>query len=36
MVCAPVRRDNPRALAITSVVLTHYGISRAKDAVSVV
>ena len=40
MVCAPVRRDNPRALAtmlyltcttITSVDLAHYGVSRAKD-----
>ena len=53
MVCAPVRRDNPRALArglstvqaqtmlyltcttITSVDLARYGISRAKDWVSV-
>ena len=46
MVCAPVRRDNPRALAInhklyhmgtmiSSVDLAHYGISRAKDWVSV-
>ena len=54
MVCAPVRRDNPRALArgvidrtaaqtmlyltcitITSVDLAHYGVSRAKDWVSV-
>ena len=46
MVCAPVRRDNPRALGaqtmlyltcttITSVDLAHYGVSRAKDWVSV-
>ena len=54
MVCAPVRRDNPRALArglslrtgaqtmlyltcttITSVDLAYYGVSRAKDWVSV-
>ena len=65
MVCAPVRRDNPRALArgfstvqahkpcsikarglstvqahkpcttISSVDLAHYGVSRAKDWVSV-
>ena len=53
MVCAPVRRDNFRALArglstvgaqtmpyltcttITSVDLAHYGVSRAKDWVSV-
>ena len=59
MVCAPVRRYNPRALAggggggevidrtgaqtmlyltcttITSVDLAHYGISRAKNWVSV-
>ena len=47
MVCAPVRRDNPRALAsaqtmlyltcttITSVELAHYGVSRARDWVSV-
>ena len=46
MVCAPVRRDNPRALAralsavqahkpITSVDLAHYGVSRAKDWVFV-
>ena len=36
MVCAPVRRDNPRALAtITSVDLAHYGVSCAKDWVSV-
>ena len=55
MVCAPVRRDNPRALArglstvqahaqtmlyltcttITSVDLAHYGVSRAKDWLSV-
>ena len=48
MVCAPVRRDNPRALArglstvqahtcttITSVDRAHYGVSRAKDWVSV-
>ena len=42
MVCAPVRRDNPRALAlyltcttITSVDLAHYGVSRAKNWVSV-
>ena len=38
MVCAPVRRDNPRALAsttITSVDLAHYRVSRAKDWVSV-
>ena len=42
MVCAPVRRDNPRALAssyltctiISSVDLAHYGVSRAKDWVS--
>ena len=45
MVCPPVRRDNPLALAIGlstvqadepcsivhSVVLAHYGVSRAKD-----
>ena len=54
MGCAPVRRDNPRALArglslrtgaqtilyltcttITSIDLAHYGVSRAKDWVSV-
>ena len=42
MVCAPVRRDNPRTLAfyltcttITRVDLAHYGVSRAKDWVSV-
>ena len=58
MVCAPVRRGNPRALAfsfssgiidrtgaqtmlfltcttITNVDLAHYGVSRAKDWVSV-
>ena len=39
MRCAPVRRDNPRALAtcttITSIDLAHYGVSRAKDWVSV-
>ena len=48
MVCAPVRRDNPRALAlvrqtmlyvtctmISSVDLTHYGVSHAKDWVFV-
>ena len=54
MVCAPVRRDNPRAFArgfidrtgaqtmlhltctiITSVDLAHYGVSCAKDWVSV-
>ena len=57
MVCAPVRRDNPRALAsfsegiidrtgaqtmlcltctmISSVDLAHYGVSHAKDWVSV-
>ena len=53
MVCAPVRRDNPLALArglstvqahkpcsisrttITSVDLAHYGVSCAKDCVSV-
>ena len=54
MVCAPVRRHNPRALArgiidrtgaqtmlyltcttTTSVDLAHYGVSRAKDWVSV-
>ena len=54
MVCAPVRRDSPRASArgiidltgaqtmlyltcttITSVDLAHYGVSRAKDWVSV-
>ena len=42
MVCAPVWRDNPRALArglstctmILSVDLAHYGISRVKDWVS--
>ena len=52
--CAPLRRDNPRALArglstvqapqtmlyltcttITSEDLAHYGVSRAKDWVSV-
>ena len=50
MVCAPVRRDNPRALArglgaqtmlyltcITIIIvdLARYGVSRAKDWVSV-
>ena len=56
MICAPVRRDNPRALAkarglflrtgaqtmlyltctiISSIDLSHYGVSRAKDLVSV-
>ena len=54
MICAPVRRDNPRALArgiidrtgaqtmlyltcttIISVDLAHYGVSNAKDWVSV-
>ena len=46
MVCAPVRRDNPRALGaqtmlyltcnmISSVVFACYGVSRAKDWVSV-
>ena len=47
MVCAPVLRDNPRAIAgaqtmlyltctiITSVNLAHYGVSRAKYWVSV-
>ena len=38
MVCAPVRRDNPRALACTiifSVDLAHYGVSCAKDSVFV-
>ena len=49
MVCAPVRKDNPRALArglstvqahkpcSISLVpdLAHYGVSRAKDWVSV-
>ena len=45
MVCAPVRRDNPRALAqtmlylacttISSVDLAQYGVSLAKDWVSV-
>ena len=54
MVCAPVRRDNPRALAmglstvqahkpcsislvpqLPSVDLAYYGVSRAKDWVSV-
>ena len=41
MGCAPVRRDNPRAMlyltctAITSIDLAHYGVSRAKDWVSV-
>ena len=36
MVYTPVRRDNPRALAIiiSSVDLAHYGVSRAKDCVS--
>ena len=45
MVCAPVQRDNPRALGaqtmlnltctiITSVDRAHYGVSRAKDWVS--
>ena len=38
MVCAPVRRDNSWAFTcttITSVDLAHYGVSRAKDWVSV-
>ena len=46
MVCAPVRRDSSRALGaqtmlyltctmISSVDLAHYGVSRAKDWVSV-
>ena len=40
MVCAPVRRNKPLMLyltctTITSVDLAHYGISRAKDWVSV-
>ena len=40
MVCAPVRRDNPRALAlvytmISSIYLVRYGVSRAKEWVSV-
>ena len=39
MVCVPVRRDNPRAhltcTTITSVDLAHYGVSGAKDWVSV-
>ena len=43
MVCAPVRRDKPRALTmlcltctmISSVDLAHYGVSRAKDWVYV-
>ena len=47
MVCAPGRRDNPRALAgaqtmhyltcttISSVDLAYYGVSRVKDWVSV-
>ena len=37
MVCAPVRRDNPRALAsiISSVDDAHYGVSCAKEWVSV-
>ena len=41
MVCAPVRRDNPQALAlshlylISSVELVYYGLSRTKDWVSV-
>ena len=54
MVCAPVKRDNPRAFSegiiestdaqtmlyltctmISSVDLAHYGVSRAKDWVSV-
>ena len=48
MVCAAVRRDNPRALArglstvqahnpcsIPSVDLAHYGVSQAKNWVSV-
>ena len=54
MVCEPVRRDNPRALAsglstvqahkpmlyltctiISKVDLAHYGVSRAKDWVSI-
>ena len=54
MVCEPVRRDNPRALArglsprtgaqtmlyltcttITNVDLAHYGVSRARNWVSV-
>ena len=39
MVCAPVRRDNPRAfargLSISSVDLPHLELTRAKDWVSV-
>ena len=43
MICAPVRRDNSRALVmlslicttISSVDLAHYRVSRAKDWVSV-
>ena len=43
MICAPVRRDNPRALAmlylscimISKVDLERYGVSRAKDWVFV-
>ena len=50
MVCAPVRRDNPRGdidrtgaqiilyltcTMISNVGLAHYGVSRAKDWVSV-
>ena len=43
MVCAPVRRDNPRGAqtmlyltcaTISSVDLAHYGVSLAKDWVS--
>ena len=38
MVCAPVRRDNPRAFTFTiisSVDLARYGVSCAKHWVSV-
>ena len=37
MVCVSVGRDNPRATCtmISSVDLTHYGVSRAKDSVIV-
>ena len=39
MVCEPVRRDDPQALALTctmiSIDLAHYGVSRAKDWASV-
>ena len=36
MGCAPVRRDNPRACTtISSVDLAQYGVSLAKDWVSV-